>query len=56
VASFYLADLIAYTSRARRTGSRESVRLQQNPAQVVACIEDYARDVLELLHQATPAD
>ena len=46
-----LADLIVYTGRARSAGSAESVRLHNNPADVVACIENYVVDVLDLLRQ-----
>jgi hypothetical protein len=51
-----LQDLISYTSRARTAGSAEAARLQREPAQVLAAVENYATNVLDLLNYAAPAD
>jgi hypothetical protein len=49
-----LADLLAYTNRARTPGQREYHRLGNQPYATALTIETYVRDVLDLLGAPQP--
>lgn len=51
-----LADLIAYTERARTPGRPEYDRVRAQPYAVVLTVERYARDVLDLLGAPGPGE
>lgn len=47
-----LQDLLAYLRRLRTAGSHEAARLREEPAQVIAGMQSYVNDVLDLIECA----
>ena len=44
-----LQDLLTYADCARTSGTRENTRLHREPAAVMACISNYAAEMIDLL-------